>query len=96
LEETGYDIVGFPFSNAVEEFMTLECTLFSLSPVLVFLVLTFSMLLMKIIDFIWCRNETHEVIKYLEYCVHHLHNEDPGVHNLLLSLYAKQVGYVFL
>lgn len=39
-----------------------------------------------------CRNETHEVIKYLEYCVHRLHNEDPGVHNLLLSLYAKQVG----
>ncbi|KAG0503644.1 hypothetical protein HPP92_003716 [Vanilla planifolia] len=36
------------------------------------------------------KNETHEVIKYLEYCVHHLHNEDPGVHNLLLSLYAKQ------
>ncbi|KAH0984456.1 hypothetical protein GBA52_011633 [Prunus armeniaca] len=36
------------------------------------------------------RNETHEVIKYLEYCVHRLHNEDPGVHNLLLSLYAKQ------
>ncbi|PKA62970.1 hypothetical protein AXF42_Ash007766 [Apostasia shenzhenica] len=36
------------------------------------------------------KNETHEVIKYLEYCVHHLHNEDPGVHNLLLSLYANQ------
>ncbi|PSR95312.1 Vacuolar protein sorting-associated protein [Actinidia chinensis var. chinensis] len=36
------------------------------------------------------RNETHEVIKYLEFCVHHLQNEDPGVHNLLLSLYAKQ------
>nr|POE46783.1 vacuolar protein sorting-associated protein 18 like [Quercus suber] len=36
------------------------------------------------------KNETHEVIKYLEYCVHCLHNEDPGVHNLLLSLYAKQ------
>ena len=41
-----------------------------------------------------CRNETHEVIKYLEFCVHCLHNEDPGVHNLLLSLYAKQVGFV--
>lgn len=40
------------------------------------------------------RNETHEVIKYLEYCVHRLHNEDPGVHNLLLSLYAKQVGFL--
>lgn len=38
-----------------------------------------------------CRNETHEVIKYLEYCVHRLQNEDPGVHNLLLSLYSKQV-----
>nr|XP_016493756.1 PREDICTED: vacuolar protein sorting-associated protein 18 homolog [Nicotiana tabacum] len=37
-----------------------------------------------------CRNETHEVIKYLEYCVHRLQNEDPGVHNLLLSLYAKK------
>ncbi|XP_074585347.1 vacuolar sorting protein 18 isoform X1 [Curcuma longa] len=36
------------------------------------------------------KNETHEVIKYLEFCVHNLHNEDPGVHNLLLSLYAKQ------
>ncbi|XP_056171008.1 vacuolar sorting protein 18 isoform X2 [Syzygium oleosum] len=37
------------------------------------------------------KNETHEVIKYLEFCVHRLHNEDPGAHNLLLSLYAKQV-----
>ncbi|THG19953.1 hypothetical protein TEA_021574 [Camellia sinensis var. sinensis] len=36
------------------------------------------------------KNETHEVIKYLEFCVHRLQNEDPGVHNLLLSLYAKQ------
>lgn len=36
------------------------------------------------------KNETHEVIKYLEYCVHRLQNEDPGAHNLLLSLYAKQ------
>ncbi|KAH9792777.1 vacuolar sorting protein 18 [Citrus sinensis] len=36
------------------------------------------------------KNETHEVIKYLEFCVHRSHNEDPGVHNLLLSLYAKQ------
>ncbi|KAL6493527.1 Vacuolar protein sorting-associated protein 18 like protein [Orobanche gracilis] len=36
------------------------------------------------------KNETHEVIKYLEHCVHRLQNEDPGVHNLLLSLYAKQ------
>lgn len=43
-----------------------------------------------------CRNETHEVIKYLEYCVHRLHNEDPGVHNLLLSLYAKQVMWLAL
>ncbi|TYH29537.1 hypothetical protein ES288_A01G020400v1 [Gossypium darwinii] len=36
------------------------------------------------------KNETHEVIKYLEFCVHNLHSEDPGIHNLLLSLYAKQ------
>ncbi|GLT94181.1 hypothetical protein SLE2022_119360 [Rubroshorea leprosula] len=36
------------------------------------------------------KNETHEVIKYLEFCVNRLHNEDPGIHNLLLSLYAKQ------
>ncbi|KAF5949151.1 hypothetical protein HYC85_015108 [Camellia sinensis] len=36
------------------------------------------------------KNETHEVIKYLEFCVHRLQNEDPGVHSLLLSLYAKQ------
>ncbi|KAI3997302.1 hypothetical protein MKX01_009146 [Papaver californicum] len=36
------------------------------------------------------KNETHEVIKYLEYCVHRLLNEDTGVHNLLLSLYATQ------
>ncbi|XP_078436870.1 zinc ion binding protein isoform X2 [Wolffia australiana] len=36
------------------------------------------------------KNETHEVIKYLEFCVHRLHEEDPGIHNLLLSLYAKQ------
>ncbi|KAG4972036.1 hypothetical protein JHK85_038457 [Glycine max] len=42
------------------------------------------------------KNETHEVIKYLEYCVHRLHNEDPGVHNLLLSLYAKQVAWLAL
>lgn len=36
------------------------------------------------------KNETHEVIKYLEFCVNRLQNEDPGIHNLLLSLYAKQ------
>lgn len=46
--------------------------------------------------YITIRNETHEVIKYLEYCVHRLHNEDPGVHNLLLSLYAKQVDFLTL
>uniref|UniRef100_A0A2P2LBB4 Vacuolar membrane protein pep3 n=1 Tax=Rhizophora mucronata TaxID=61149 RepID=A0A2P2LBB4_RHIMU len=40
------------------------------------------------------KNETHEVIKYLEFSVHRLHNEDPGIHNLLLSLYAKQVEFV--
>jgi vacuolar protein sorting-associated protein 18 len=37
------------------------------------------------------RNETHEVIKYLEFCIKDLRNEDPGVHNLLLSLYAMKV-----
>ncbi|AQK40790.1 zinc ion binding [Zea mays] len=37
------------------------------------------------------KNETHEVIKYLEFCVKDLNNVDPGVHNLLLSLYAKKV-----
>lgn len=36
------------------------------------------------------KNETHQVIRYLEHCVHSLNNEDPGIHNLLLSLYAKQ------
>ncbi|XP_074307169.1 vacuolar sorting protein 18 [Silene latifolia] len=36
------------------------------------------------------KNETHQVIRYLEHCVHSLDNEDPGIHNLLLSLYAKQ------
>lgn len=36
------------------------------------------------------KNETHEVIKYLEFCVKDLNNEDPGVHNLLLSLYSKK------
>lgn len=49
-----------------------------------------------LLPYITCRNETHEVIKYLEYCVHRLHNEDPGVHNLLLSLYAKQVDFLTL
>lgn len=44
-----------------------------------------------LLSHIMCRNEAHEVIKYLEFCVHRLQNEDPGVHNLLLSLYAKQV-----
>ncbi|KAH9792784.1 vacuolar sorting protein 18 [Citrus sinensis] len=37
------------------------------------------------------KNETHEVIKYLEFCVHRSHNEDPGVHNLLLSLYNDDI-----
>ncbi|KAG9152185.1 hypothetical protein Leryth_016372, partial [Lithospermum erythrorhizon] len=36
------------------------------------------------------KNETHEVIKYLEFCIHRSQNEDPGIHNLLLSLYARQ------
>ncbi|XWS54223.1 hypothetical protein CRYUN_Cryun10bG0071100 [Craigia yunnanensis] len=42
------------------------------------------------------KNETHEVIKYLEFSVHRLHNEDPGIHHLFLSLYAKQVELVGL
>eukprot|EP01018_Ginkgo_biloba_P010354 Gb_14455 [translate_table: standard] len=36
------------------------------------------------------KDEAHEAIKYLEFCVHRLQNEDSAVHNLLLSLYAKQ------
>ncbi|CAI9105315.1 OLC1v1004212C1 [Oldenlandia corymbosa var. corymbosa] len=36
------------------------------------------------------KDDTHEVIKYLEYCAHRLQNEDSVVHNLLLSLYSKQ------
>lgn len=36
------------------------------------------------------KDETHEAIKYLEFCVQRLQNEDSAVHNLLLSLYTKQ------
>ncbi|KAH7283931.1 hypothetical protein KP509_34G031500 [Ceratopteris richardii] len=36
------------------------------------------------------KDETHEAIKYLEFCVQHQENKDSAVHNLLLSLYAKQ------
>nr|ATA62870.1 putative zinc ion binding protein [Hesperocyparis bakeri] len=36
------------------------------------------------------KDEAHEAIKYLEFCVQRLQNEDPAVHNLLLSLYTKQ------
>ncbi|KAH9310908.1 hypothetical protein KI387_025943 [Taxus chinensis] len=36
------------------------------------------------------KEEAHEAIKYLEFCVQRLQNEDPAVHNLLLSLYTKQ------
>lgn len=56
-----------------------------------FLKFHFGIVILFVSTVFTCRNETHEVIKYLEYCVHRLHNEDPGVHNLLLSLYAKQV-----
>lgn len=36
------------------------------------------------------KNENDEVIKYLEHCIDKFANKDPGVHNLLLSLYAKK------
>lgn len=53
-------------------------------------------LLLALNCFIVCRNETHQVVRYLEHCVHSLDNEDPGIHNLLLSLYSKQVAHLFL
>eukprot|EP00850_Spirogloea_muscicola_P002070 SM000008S22159 [mRNA] locus=s8:142254:150448:+ [translate_table: standard] len=31
-----------------------------------------------------------EIVRYLEYCVRKLRSEDPAIHNLLLSLYAKR------
>lgn len=36
------------------------------------------------------KNEPNEAIKYLEFCVQRQQNKDSAVHNLLLSLYAKQ------
>eukprot|EP00250_Pteridium_aquilinum_P006787 c16631_g1_i1 orf=516-3560(-) len=36
------------------------------------------------------KDEPHEAIKYLEFCVQRQQNKDSAVHNLLLSLYAKQ------
>lgn len=36
------------------------------------------------------KNEPHEAIKYLEFCIQRQQNKDSAVHNLLLSLYAKQ------
>ncbi|KAJ7297796.1 hypothetical protein O6H91_Y035600 [Diphasiastrum complanatum] len=37
------------------------------------------------------KDEPHEAIKYLEFCIQRQQNEDGAVHNLLLSLYVKQV-----
>ncbi|KAL0476877.1 vacuolar protein sorting protein VPS18 [Acrasis kona] len=34
-------------------------------------------------------NEDNHVIRYLEWCTKKLENEDPAIHNLLLSLYAN-------
>ncbi|KAI5068926.1 hypothetical protein GOP47_0015227 [Adiantum capillus-veneris] len=36
------------------------------------------------------KGEPHEAIKYLEFCVQRQQNRDSAVHNLLLSLYAKE------
>ncbi|KAI5058038.1 hypothetical protein GOP47_0026208 [Adiantum capillus-veneris] len=36
------------------------------------------------------KDEPHEAIKYLEFCVQRQQNRDSAVHNLLLSLYAKE------
>ncbi|MCO5603326.1 hypothetical protein L7F22_057476 [Adiantum nelumboides] len=36
------------------------------------------------------KDEPHEVMKYLEFCVQRQQNKDSAVHNLLLSLYTKQ------
>eukprot|EP00249_Psilotum_nudum_P014604 c24909_g1_i1 orf=639-3668(-) len=36
------------------------------------------------------QDEPHEAVKYLEFCIQRQQNEDSAVHNLLLSLYAKQ------
>lgn len=35
-------------------------------------------------------SQENYVIRYLEWCIGERHNEDPAIHNLLLSLYAKQ------
>lgn len=36
------------------------------------------------------KDKPHEAVKYLEFCIQRQQNEDGAVHNLLLSLYAKQ------
>jgi hypothetical protein len=41
-----------------------------------------------------CSNGENFAIQYLEFCVRRLQNEDPAIHNLLLSLYAKQVRFL--
>ena len=32
----------------------------------------------------------NQAVRYLQYCVHTLKNEDQAIHNLLLSLYVQQ------
>jgi len=41
------------------------------------------------------RDEPNAAIRYLEYCIRQQQNEDSAVHNLLLSLYARQVCFLF-
>lgn len=36
-----------------------------------------------------CRNEG---LRYIEYCIHHLHSDDTALHNLAVSLYAAKVS----
>jgi hypothetical protein len=41
-------------------------------------------------------NQENPVIRYLEWCIQKQKNEDPAIHNLLLSLYAKETGPTLL
>lgn len=36
------------------------------------------------------KEQENQVIKYLDWCVTKQQNDDPAIHNLLLSLYAKE------
>jgi hypothetical protein len=36
------------------------------------------------------QEQENQVIRYLEWCVTQQQNDDPAIHNLLLSLYAKE------